>query len=167
MDGPELDAGYWYENVRQTVRFAEAVRALAGLGYRAFIEVSAHPVLTAAVTETAAGRGRRRGLVVYRDAGPGGRRGRGGCCRRWPGCTCAGSGGLGGGAGRRAAGGPADVRVPAAAVLAGAGPARRCPVAGGDGAGSAAEARFWAAVEGGDLQALSEALAVQDQAAAG
>src|SRR5580704_12660234 len=31
--------------------------------------------------------------------------------------------------------------------------------AGGDGAGTAAEVRFWAAVEGGDLQALSSALA--------
>jgi NAD(P)-dependent dehydrogenase (short-subunit alcohol dehydrogenase family)/acyl carrier protein len=33
---------------------------------------------------------------------------------------------------------------------------------GGDGAGSAAEARFWAAVEGGDLQALAETLATDD-----
>ena len=32
--------------------------------------------------------------------------------------------------------------------------------AGGDGAESVAEARFWAAVEGGDLEALAEALAV-------
>ncbi|HEY7147797.1 MAG TPA: SDR family NAD(P)-dependent oxidoreductase, partial [Streptosporangiaceae bacterium] len=52
MDGPELDAGYWFANVRQTVRFDAAVRALAGEGYRVFAEVSAHPVLTAAVTET-------------------------------------------------------------------------------------------------------------------
>ena len=35
--------------------------------------------------------------------------------------------------------------------------------AGGDGAGTAAEARFWAAVEGGDLRALAEALAVEDR----
>src|SRR6202051_2397183 len=27
-DGAELDAGYWYANVRQTVRFADAVAAL-------------------------------------------------------------------------------------------------------------------------------------------
>src|ERR1035441_2825233 len=51
-DGTGLDAGYWYANVRQTVRFAESVRALAGQGYRVFIEVSAHPVLTAAIAET-------------------------------------------------------------------------------------------------------------------
>ena len=34
---------------------------------------------------------------------------------------------------------------------------------GRDGAGTAAEARFWAAVEGGDLQALSRMLAAEDQ----
>jgi acyl transferase domain-containing protein len=35
--------------------------------------------------------------------------------------------------------------------------------AGGDGAGTAAEARFWAAVEGGDLQALAQTLTVDGQ----
>ncbi|HEY2268014.1 MAG TPA: acyltransferase domain-containing protein, partial [Streptosporangiaceae bacterium] len=53
LDGPELGAGYWYENVRRTVRFEPAVRALAADGYRVFVEVSPHAVLTAAVTETA------------------------------------------------------------------------------------------------------------------
>ena len=52
MDGTELDAGYWYANLRQTVRFADAVRALAEAGHRVFVEVSPHPVLTAAITET-------------------------------------------------------------------------------------------------------------------
>ncbi len=52
MDGTELDAGYWFANVRQTVRFQDAVTALAGSGYRAFVEVSAQPVLTASITET-------------------------------------------------------------------------------------------------------------------
>ena len=51
-DGTGLDAGYWYDNLRQTVRFADSVRALAAEGYRVFIEASPHPVLTAAVTET-------------------------------------------------------------------------------------------------------------------
>src|ERR1700721_1702143 len=63
-DGAGLDAGYWYDNVRNTVRFAEAVRALAADGYRMFVEVSAHPVLTAAVTETAQDAGADAGLVV-------------------------------------------------------------------------------------------------------
>ncbi|MEU9480195.1 type I polyketide synthase [Streptomyces sp. NPDC048191] len=51
--GPaELDAGYWYRNVRRTVRFEDAVRALAEQGHRGFVEVSPHPVLTPGIDET-------------------------------------------------------------------------------------------------------------------
>jgi acyl transferase domain-containing protein/aryl carrier-like protein len=46
-----LDAGYWYRNARSTVRFGAAVAGLAEAGHRAFIEVGAHPVLTAAVQD--------------------------------------------------------------------------------------------------------------------
>ncbi|MEI5033094.1 acyltransferase domain-containing protein [Streptomyces sp. S1A(2023)] len=42
----ELDAEYWYRNLRQTVRFADAVRALAEDGHTLFVECSAQPVLT-------------------------------------------------------------------------------------------------------------------------
>ncbi|WP_042397185.1 type I polyketide synthase [Streptacidiphilus carbonis] len=52
LDGPELGAEYWYANVRERVRFQDAVLALAGAGYRSFLEVSPHPVLTAAIEET-------------------------------------------------------------------------------------------------------------------
>ncbi|MEU0537599.1 SDR family NAD(P)-dependent oxidoreductase [Amycolatopsis tolypomycina] len=55
LDGTALDAGYWYANVRETVRFADAVTALAASGHRAFVEVSAHPVLTTAVEEVLGG----------------------------------------------------------------------------------------------------------------
>ncbi|MGW1787223.1 polyketide synthase dehydratase domain-containing protein, partial [Streptomyces sp. NPDC002143] len=41
-----LDAEYWYKNLRQTVRFEETVRLLLAQGFDAFIEASAHPVLT-------------------------------------------------------------------------------------------------------------------------
>ncbi|MFF9587492.1 type I polyketide synthase, partial [Streptomyces achromogenes] len=51
-DTTALDAGYWYRNLRNTVRFAPAVAALAARGYTTFIEVSPHPVLTTAVQET-------------------------------------------------------------------------------------------------------------------
>ncbi|MFE7639600.1 SDR family NAD(P)-dependent oxidoreductase, partial [Kitasatospora sp. NPDC057518] len=51
LEGPELDAGYWYRNLRQTVRFADAVETLAGDGFRAFVEVSAHPVLAHGIVE--------------------------------------------------------------------------------------------------------------------
>jgi len=52
MDGTELDAGYWYANVRQTVRFAEAIRALHESGHQTFVEVSPHPVLGGAIQDT-------------------------------------------------------------------------------------------------------------------
>ncbi|MGW6445274.1 SDR family NAD(P)-dependent oxidoreductase [Lentzea sp. NPDC055074] len=47
----ELDAGYWYRNLRQTVEFDAAVRALAD---HAFIEVSAHPVLVPGIQDATA-----------------------------------------------------------------------------------------------------------------
>ncbi|MFJ4672332.1 type I polyketide synthase [Kitasatospora purpeofusca] len=51
LEGPELDAGYWYRNLRRTVRFADAVETLAAAEYRAFVEVSAHPVLAHGIVE--------------------------------------------------------------------------------------------------------------------
>ncbi|MEV6979371.1 beta-ketoacyl synthase N-terminal-like domain-containing protein, partial [Kitasatospora sp. NPDC093806] len=45
LDTSELDAAYWYRNLRQTVLFGDAVEAASKAGYRAFVEVSAHPVL--------------------------------------------------------------------------------------------------------------------------
>ncbi|MEU0008750.1 thioesterase domain-containing protein, partial [Streptomyces sp. NPDC006314] len=48
-----LDAGYWYRNLRQSVRFEEAVRALAEQDHAAFVEVSAHPVLAMSIQDTA------------------------------------------------------------------------------------------------------------------
>ncbi|KAK1176733.1 acyltransferase domain-containing protein, partial [Streptomyces sp. NBS 14/10] len=53
VDGSGLDAGYWYTNLRQTVRFETAVQGLLADGFDAFVEVSGHPVLTAAVEQTA------------------------------------------------------------------------------------------------------------------
>ncbi|MEV7019914.1 SDR family NAD(P)-dependent oxidoreductase, partial [Streptomyces sp. NPDC093991] len=51
-DPATLDGAYWFRNLRETVRFEPAVRALAEQGHRAFIELSAHPVLTTAIEET-------------------------------------------------------------------------------------------------------------------
>ncbi|MFF7247176.1 SDR family NAD(P)-dependent oxidoreductase [Embleya sp. NPDC008237] len=50
--GPELDAEYWFRNLRRTVGFAAGTRALLDQGHRVFVEVSAHPVLTTAIGET-------------------------------------------------------------------------------------------------------------------
>ncbi|SMC49107.1 type I polyketide synthase [Kibdelosporangium aridum] len=52
LAAPALDGTYWYRNLRQTVRFAESVRAVLDAGHGAFIEISAHPVLTAAIQDT-------------------------------------------------------------------------------------------------------------------
>ncbi|MET8852029.1 SDR family NAD(P)-dependent oxidoreductase [Amycolatopsis sp. NPDC004625] len=51
LEGPELDAEYWYRNLRHRVGFGPAVEALVAQGHRAFVEVSPHPVLTTAVQE--------------------------------------------------------------------------------------------------------------------
>ncbi|MEU0300603.1 type I polyketide synthase [Streptomyces sp. NPDC006175] len=53
MDTHELDADYWYRNLRGTVRMEEAVRALLAQGFGFFVEVSSHPVLVPAVQATA------------------------------------------------------------------------------------------------------------------
>ncbi|MER5796608.1 SDR family NAD(P)-dependent oxidoreductase, partial [Streptomyces sp. NPDC001980] len=53
VTGTELDADYWYRNLRQTVELEAAVRRLTATGFRAFVEVSAHPVLTMPIEETA------------------------------------------------------------------------------------------------------------------
>jgi FkbH-like protein len=45
----ELDAGYWYENLRAPVRFAPAVERMAADGYRCFVELGPHPSLLTAL----------------------------------------------------------------------------------------------------------------------
>ena len=52
LAGPEAGPGYWYDSLRAPVEFDRAVRVLAGAGHRVFIEISPHPVLTAAITDT-------------------------------------------------------------------------------------------------------------------
>jgi phthiocerol/phenolphthiocerol synthesis type-I polyketide synthase B len=48
---PVIDAEYWVANVRQPVRFRQAI-ATAGKDHATFIEVSPHPMLTDAITQT-------------------------------------------------------------------------------------------------------------------
>jgi len=58
---PVFDAAYWAANLRQPVRLAAAVAAAARDGLRAFTEVSPHPLLARAVTDT----------LRYETGGPG------------------------------------------------------------------------------------------------
>ncbi|XVQ15867.1 type I polyketide synthase [Spirillospora sp. CA-255316] len=53
LDTRRMDAAYWYENLRRTVRFEPTVRALIDGGHRTFVEMSPHPVLVTGVAETA------------------------------------------------------------------------------------------------------------------
>ncbi|MEU1631167.1 type I polyketide synthase, partial [Streptomyces sp. NPDC020096] len=52
IDTAGLDADYWYRNLRETVEFEQTTRRLLADGYRVFVEVSAHPVVTVGVQET-------------------------------------------------------------------------------------------------------------------
>jgi acyl transferase domain-containing protein len=54
LEQPCLDAGYWYRNLREQVRFSDAVRDLLDEGGPVtFVEVSPHPLLVGAVEEIA------------------------------------------------------------------------------------------------------------------
>src|SRR5439155_20939249 len=51
-DTATMDPEFWYRNLRQTVQFAPAIRAMAQAGIDTLIEISPHPVLTAPALET-------------------------------------------------------------------------------------------------------------------
>ena len=160
LAGPELDAGYWYASLRAPVEFARSVRVLAGSGHRVFIEASPHPVLTAAITATADEAGETvvaAGTLRRDEGGPARllaslakvhvRGGRVDWSRVLPAAR--------------------PVELPTYAFTRQRYWPRRLAATGSaGGAGAAgertdtvAEARFWAAVDGGDVQALSRALA--------
>jgi acyl transferase domain-containing protein/NADPH:quinone reductase-like Zn-dependent oxidoreductase/thioesterase domain-containing protein/NADP-dependent 3-hydroxy acid dehydrogenase YdfG/acyl carrier protein len=51
MQGATLNAEYWWQNIRQPVRFADAVRELRELGADTFLEIGPHPVLSASIRQ--------------------------------------------------------------------------------------------------------------------
>ena len=53
VDTTALDAEYWYENLRRTVQFEQAVESLMEQGHGAFVELSPHPTLLVPVEEIA------------------------------------------------------------------------------------------------------------------
>ncbi|MGW6570513.1 SDR family NAD(P)-dependent oxidoreductase, partial [Streptomyces sp. NPDC054975] len=53
LDTTRMTGDYWYENLRNTVRFEETTRRLMEAGHEVFAEMSPHPVLTTAIQETA------------------------------------------------------------------------------------------------------------------
>ncbi|MFD4239701.1 SDR family NAD(P)-dependent oxidoreductase, partial [Streptomyces sp. NPDC058542] len=60
VDDEELDAGYWYRNLRRPVLFETAVRAAHAHGRGLFVEVGPHPVLGLALS-TVLGEGEGEG----------------------------------------------------------------------------------------------------------
>ncbi|WP_344407577.1 type I polyketide synthase, partial [Dactylosporangium fulvum] len=161
LAGSQLDAGYWYHNLRAPVRFADTVERLVEDGYRVFVECSAHPVLTVPVQETADATVDGVPYVVTGSL----RRGEGGLDRfarsvaelfvrgpevDWSPLL---------GTGRR----PVD--LPTYAFQR-----RRfwldAPAAGVSGAAEAADGTFWSAVRDADLPGLARALSVDEAAVA-
>ncbi len=59
-----FDADYWWKNVRQSVRFAGAIEGLIDEGYRLFVEIAPHPVLSASISECFEHK-ETRGTVVH------------------------------------------------------------------------------------------------------
>ncbi|MFE7778340.1 SDR family NAD(P)-dependent oxidoreductase, partial [Streptomyces sp. NPDC057445] len=57
LDTAQLDAEYWYRNLRRTVRFADTARAMVDAGFDVFVESSAHPMLKLGLEETFADAG--------------------------------------------------------------------------------------------------------------
>ncbi|MER5352366.1 type I polyketide synthase [Kitasatospora sp. NPDC002551] len=56
LEGPELDAPYWVDNLRRPVMFADAMERLFDTGVTHVVEISPHPVLTPALEQLAAQR---------------------------------------------------------------------------------------------------------------
>ncbi|MDH6142632.1 acyl transferase domain-containing protein/acyl carrier protein [Kitasatospora sp. GP30] len=52
LDTEQLDAAYWYRNLRSTVQLGAAVSQLISSGHTRLVEVSPHPVLTMALQES-------------------------------------------------------------------------------------------------------------------
>ncbi|MFG3141023.1 SDR family NAD(P)-dependent oxidoreductase [Streptomyces sp. NPDC048211] len=71
LNGSEMDAAYWVENLGRPVLFADAVRPLIEQGVTHFVEISAHPVLLPALEQIAASAPEPPALLstLHRDRG--------------------------------------------------------------------------------------------------
>ncbi|HEX9355371.1 MAG TPA: SDR family NAD(P)-dependent oxidoreductase [Streptosporangiaceae bacterium] len=68
----DLDAQYWYQNLRHTARLEESLRALLAQGYDAFVECSPHPVLAMGIEDTIADAGSQAVVIGSLRNGDGG-----------------------------------------------------------------------------------------------
>ncbi|MEU9617319.1 acyltransferase domain-containing protein, partial [Streptomyces sp. NPDC048209] len=53
IDTTTLTPDYWYTNLRQPVRFTDAIRTALTDGHTTYVEISPHPVLTTTIQDTA------------------------------------------------------------------------------------------------------------------
>ncbi|NVJ08009.1 SDR family NAD(P)-dependent oxidoreductase [Myxococcus sp. AM001] len=74
LEGASLEASYWSRNLRQPVRFTQAIEKLAAEGVDTFIELSAHPVMRRSLEQALARTGRAALTVasIRRDDARGG-----------------------------------------------------------------------------------------------
>ncbi|WP_175856968.1 type I polyketide synthase [Burkholderia anthina] len=63
LPGTALDAGYWWRNIREPVRFGDAIARLTDDGARVFVEIAPHSILRTYVKQTLAARN-APGVVV-------------------------------------------------------------------------------------------------------
>ncbi|GAB1818699.1 type I polyketide synthase [Herbidospora sp. RD11066] len=161
LQGPEMDAGYWYASLRAPVEFSRAVEVLGRSGYGVFVESSAHPVLTNAIADTLEKVAEESAFSSVPIVTGTLRRDDGGPTRLLASLAEAHVRG---------------VHVDWTTVVPKADQVElptyafqrqrywpkpiQIPVTTGGGTGSAAEARFWSAVEAGDVDNLSRALSV-------
>ncbi len=52
LQGKDLGPDYWWSNVRQPVRFQQAIGAAVAMGHRAFVEIGPSPVLNSYTTDS-------------------------------------------------------------------------------------------------------------------
>ncbi|WP_308190164.1 type I polyketide synthase [Streptomyces aculeolatus] len=160
-DTATLDAAYWVRNLREPVRFAPVIAALAQAGTGVFIEVSPHPVLTGGITDTLQAAGELTATAAVVETL---RRDDGGMARFLAGVAEAHVHG---------------VSLDWEAVFGGVQPRRvdlptyafqhewywLKPLADapGDGQATPADATFWEAVEGEDVASLAATLNLRDE----
>ncbi|MGB7163323.1 MAG: SDR family NAD(P)-dependent oxidoreductase [Mycobacterium sp.] len=65
LDTTTMDADYWYRNLREPVRFYDSVVGLLAASEQTFVELSPHPMLAPAITDTLAEvAGRAQSVVI-------------------------------------------------------------------------------------------------------
>ncbi|MES9941410.1 MAG: type I polyketide synthase [Candidatus Thiodiazotropha sp. 6PLUC2] len=63
VEGPDLDANYWCDNIRKPVLFAKAIGEILSAGSEAFLEVGPHPVLGGSIKEAVRTQGKQEIVI--------------------------------------------------------------------------------------------------------